>query len=58
VVPIDAAEAGSTSDDMGLSVFEPIIERLRRSGAAKIIPLHQGKTVFTTPVELREWGRD
>jgi aspartate aminotransferase len=42
-------------DGTELSVFEPIIARLKRVKSRKIIPLHQGKTAFTTPVDLREW---
>ena len=45
----------SVLDSTPLSVFESIIANLKRSNAQKIIPLHQGKTVFTTPVELRPW---
>jgi aspartate aminotransferase len=45
-------------DDTPLSVFEPIIARLKRTKAGRIIPLHQGKTAFTSPVELRDWRED
>lgn len=53
-----ATRFGSVLDDTPLSVFEPIVERLRRSRGRKVIPLHQGKTVFTTPMELRNWGAE
>jgi len=45
-------------DATPLSVFDRIVAQLNRTRAAKIIPLHQGKTVYTTPVELREWKSD
>jgi aspartate aminotransferase len=45
-------------DDINLSVFESIIAKLKTTRAGRIIPLHQGKTVYTTPVELRPWGKD
>src|SRR5205085_12377317 len=43
-------------DSTPLSVFDSINVRLKRTPAKRIIPLHQGKTVFTTPIELRPWG--
>lgn len=45
-------------DGTPLSVFESIIARLKRAKGRKVIPLHQGKTAYTTPVELRPWGPD
>ena len=43
-------------DSTPLSVLDSINMRMKASSAKKIIPLHQGKTVFTTPVELRSWA--
>ena len=43
-------------DSTPLSVLDSINMRLKRMSAKKIIPLHQGKTVFTTPVDLRPWA--
>lgn len=45
-------------DGTALSVFESIIARLKHTKARKIIPLHQGKTAYTTSVELRPWKTD
>jgi aspartate aminotransferase/N-succinyldiaminopimelate aminotransferase len=45
-------------DTTSLSVFEPLIARLKTVQGKRIIPLHQGKTVYTTPVELRPWSTD
>jgi aspartate aminotransferase/N-succinyldiaminopimelate aminotransferase len=39
-----------------LSVFGDIVHRLERSAAPRKIPLHQGKTAFTIPIELRSWS--
>ena len=43
-------------DDTELSVFDSIISNLKKFDQEKIIPLHQGKTVFTAPIELRKWN--
>lgn len=45
-------------DETPLSVFEGIVRQARRSKAGRVIPLHQGKTAFTTPVPLRDWDAD
>lgn len=42
-------------DDLALSPFGPIIDRLKRSPVARRIPLHQGKTCFSAPIDLRPW---
>jgi aspartate aminotransferase/N-succinyldiaminopimelate aminotransferase len=44
-------------DNTPLSVLDSINSHLKRlSSSKKVIPLHQGKTLFTTPVELRHWA--
>jgi len=55
---MDNPEHNPALDDTPLSVFEGIISNLARSEAKTVIPLHQGKTVFTTPVPLRTWERE
>jgi aspartate/methionine/tyrosine aminotransferase len=42
--------------EVPLSVFDSIIAELGRAGRRHVIPLHQGKTAYTSPVGLREWG--
>jgi len=42
--------------DVPLSVFGDLARCLERSSAARKIPLHQGKTAFTIPLELRSWS--
>lgn len=56
MTPTFSVERRATLDDTPLSVFERITIQLKQSEATKIIPLHQGKTAFTTAVELREWS--
>ena len=56
MTPTLSVERRSTLAEASLSVFEPIADQLKRSSGTRVIPLHQGKTAFTTPVDLREWS--
>jgi aspartate aminotransferase len=42
-------------DPVCLSVFDRI-EQAAKASNRPVIPLHQGRTAFSPPVELREWG--
>lgn len=45
-------------DDAPLSPFDAIVAQLAACGRGRRIPLHQGKTAFTAPVDLRHWAAD
>lgn len=45
-------------DKVPLSVFDSIVAELRSAGGVRVIPLHQGKTAYTTDVPLRDWRPD
>jgi len=45
-------------DDVPFSVFEHLVERLKKAQTDQVIGLHQGKTTFPPCPDVRNWGKD